>query len=348
MDGTETTGLASATPTTTETPSAPLSTPSSTSPAERPRTWEEAYAQVDAAAATAAPATPDGDPTATDSAPASAIETPASDQPPTDPTATKEGPIPYPRHKAALENARKEAAAETEKRLTQQFKPALDVATALHGDMQSGNIEGWSQLTMEYVNHPVLGQQIRSFFGRMLGQRGTPPAAPVADAEPSLFVERDGEQYFDPAALPKWQEWNRRQIEQSLEKKYEPLTKFQQTVERAQAISTFQKQSQQTVSQRLEFWKTQPGFTEHVQAIKAKQQELFDAHHAQGMDEWTALGVAYAQVVPALLQSKQRSDLSAQATALAAGRSDNPAAVGVAPPKRPRSWDEAFAQQGLV
>lgn len=326
------------------TPAAPATSPSaptSTPVADKPTSFSDALAQADAAAGSA-PATPETTtPEATTPAPA------ITEPPPVDPNTPVEnaGPIPLERHKAALENARKKASEETEQRLQQQYAPALQVVQQLHNDVQTGTIEGWAQLTQEYVQHPTLGPQLRSFFGKMLGQRGQQPsqAAPPAEAAPELFVEQNGQKYFDPEKLPEFLDYRDRQRDAKAAQERQAQADAQRT--KAEAIARFQHESQQSVKQRLDFWSQQPGFSDHKKAIGAKQKELFEQH---GLDEWTALGLAYAQVVPALLQQKSTTDLQARAVAQAAGRTDNPAASAPAPPRRPRSAAEALAQQYTV
>ena len=322
------------------TPTAPAVSPSAPSSpaADKPSSFSDALAQADAAAGSAPATSETTTPEATAPAPAT------TEPPPVDPsTPEPAGPIPLDRHKAALENARKKEREAVTQELQQQFQPALQVVQQLHNDVQSGSIEGWAQLTQEYIQHPTLGPQLRSFFGKMLGQRGQQASPAPADAAPELFVTQNGEKYFDPEQLPAYLEHRDRQREAKAYQERQAQEQAQRN--RAEAITQFHEQAQLTVKQRMASWSEQPGFTEHKKAIAAKQKELFEQH---GHDEWTALGLAYAQIVPALLQQKSTTDLTAQAVAKAAGRTDNPAATGVAPPRRPRSAAEALAQQGMV
>lgn len=325
-------------PATTETPSVATTTPSVS--AEKPAaTWDEAYARVDAAAA-AAPATPETpESPALEPAPATTEPPPAEDVP-------VPGEPPKERWPSILENARKKGHEAAIQEFQQQYGGGLEVVQALRSDLP-GTL---GQLLDEAITSPEHGASVRAMLGQKLSslrRQTTPP--PVEDAEPQIYVQgENGETFVDPAALPKRDAWLERRLERKFEEKFKPIADLQQQVEHAQAIARFQAQSQQTVTQRLEFWKTQPGFTTHAKAIAAKQKELFEANHANGMDEWTALGMAYAQIVPPLLQQQQQTDLTATAVAKAAGRSDNPAASAPAPPRRPKTWDEAYAQVGLV
>jgi hypothetical protein len=331
--------------TTTETTS--VSAPSVSAETTPAKTWDEAYARVDAAAATAAPATPETDATATDPASADAIAPPVpakalSDDSPIEDVDTLTGMIPATRVKASLKNARDKGKLEAEATFKQQYAGHLQIGDALRANLP-GTL---GQLLDEALTHPDHGAAVKAMLGAKLRGLRQPPAsaAPAAEAEPSLFVEQNGERYFDPDALPKWQAWQTRQLKSALEQQFAPLTALQSNLERAQAIARFQEESRQTVEQRLAHWMKQPGFVDHKAQIATRQRELFEQG---GMDEWTALGLAYAEVVPPKLAESRQSALSARAVAQAAGRTDNPAATVPSPPRRPKSWDEAYAQQGL-
>lgn len=279
------------------------------------------------------------DPPATPDPPAPPVHdgaAPTTEEPQVDASgdgAKKEGPIPLTVHKTALENARVKAAQEAEQRFQQQYGNQLQVVEALRSDLP-GTLD---QLIEESLADPHYGQHVRAMLARRLsGLRQKAQPAPVEEGEPSLFVEQNGERYFDPSAFAKWQAWQREQLKQELSQEFAPLTKLQTQITQAQQIAQFQKQSQQTVAQRLKFWNAQPGFSEHAKAIAAKQKELFDANAAQGMDEWTALGVAYAQVVPALLQAKSTSQWAQDAAQKARGSSPNPATSAPAQPFKPK------------
>jgi hypothetical protein len=250
--------------------------------------------------------------------------------------------IPAPRVKASLKNAREKGKQEAETAFKQQYAGHLQVGEAIKADLP-GTL---GQLLDEALTHPQHGVAVKAMLGAKLrGLRQPPASAAPTDTEPALFVEQNGERYFDPDALPKWQAWQTRQLKAALEQQFAPLTALQSNLERAQAITRFQEQSRQTVEQRLAHWAKQPGFEDHKTAIAKRQRELFE----QGeMDEWTALGLAYAEVVPPKLADSRQSALSARAVAQAAGRTDNPASTVPSPPRRPKSWDEAYAQQGLA
>ncbi len=287
------------------------------------------------------PATPQ--PAAT--IPEATTPAPATTEPPlVDPAAVADtaGPIPFERHKAALENARTKAREEASQQFQQQYGPAIKEMQRLGADLQNGSIEGWAQLTAEYAQHPVLGQQVRSFFGRMLGQRGQAPQGqppvPAADQEPSYFVEQNGERYFDPEKFAAWQQWNKQQLKAEMQQEFKPLVDATTKAAQVEAYEQVKAQSWEKVNGIYDRWKTVPGFVEHQKAIAAKQKELFES----GVPFEQSLGIAYAQVVPALLQAKSTNDFITQATAKSRASTANPVASAPARPGRFRTPDEAI------
>jgi hypothetical protein len=261
------------------------------------------------------------------------------------------GEPPQERWPTILENARKKVREETTQQFqqqVQQLQPALQVIQKLNTDLP-GTV---GQLIREGLASPQHREGLRAELGRLFGSlkqqqqqaaQAQQPSPFADDVEPQRYVTVEGQQYFDPHADAKWQEWRERQLDKRYEEKFKPAMSLAEQVQKAQQIAAFQAQSKQTVEQRLTHWKTQPGFEQHKKAIGLKQQELYDS----GLDEWTALGIAYAQVVPPLLQQQSQSSLTAQAVAKAAGRTDNPGAFASAPPRRPRTAKEALEQVGL-
>ena len=250
------------------------------------------------------------------------------------------GPIPLERHKAALENARKKATEEASQQFQQQYGPALDIVRRLSADLP--NTLG--QLLDEALTSEQYGPAVKAMLGRKLGgmRQRAQSALSADDPEPSMFVEQNGEKFFDPSALPKWQQWNERRIKAAvaadMEQKFAPVVQLSQQVEQAKAYQKLKSESEANVDRMLEHWKQAPGFLDHKDAIAAKQQELF----AAGMPFDQALGIAYAQVVPARLQAKSTNDLIRQAADKSRGSTANPIASAPAQPRKFRTPDEAI------
>jgi hypothetical protein len=277
-------------------PSAPSPSPTpapSPSPAEnKPTSFADALAREDAAAGSAPAQNPPAfrEPDAFQPALATQEQT----QPPAEAAPVPDTPVPgeppQERWPQILENARKKE----REQLSQQWGPALQVIQKLNTDLP-GTV---SQLIREGLASPQHREGLRAELGRLFGSlraqqqqaHAALPPAPATDAEPQRYVEVDGVQYFDPQADAKWQQWRERQLDKRYEEKFKPAMSLAEQVQKAQQLAQFQAQSQQTVTERLKHWKEQPGFEQHKKAIGVKQQELYNS----GLDEWTALGLAYA------------------------------------------------------
>lgn len=298
------------------------------------------------AAATPAPATPDAPSPAADSA---APATEASADPTTaptvespTPTAPPKGPIPFDRHQAALENARKKAAGEVEARFAQRYGSQLQVVQQLTSDPD----RAIPQLYQEWRQSKGLPPELdASDAARMLASRRG-QAAPATMPEPDLVgTDASGRQvaFYSAEQLARRDAFLQQQMLSQVKQEFAPLqeefanTKAQR--EQQQRVA----QVKDVVSSRLESWRGKPGFTEHESEIKQLQAELVEA----GNDPWSALGLAYAEIVPSRLQSQAQAStqhtLLQQAAAKVAGSTSNPGQVHPSPPRRPRNPSELAA-----
>lgn len=293
------------------------------------------------------PTTPTTDPAPADAPQASATETPApqvqTPEQPQEQTPEPVGPIPLDRHKAALENARtkeREAVLTQVQQELEPIKPMLPIAQAIAQDVQTGQLNGLNQLLKEYAQHPQLGQQLRSMFGRMLGQmRGQ--QAEDAEPEPDLQTA-DGALVYSAQQLAKREAWLTRQWQKQMEQQIAPFKQMHERQQKAEQFQQMQSQAQSEASSRLEHWSKQPYFAEHKPQIAKAQAEFFQ----QGHDTWTALGLAYAKVMHEVvypkLDSQKQQSLVQQAGQKLAASAHNPAASVPTQPRKPRSVDEAF------
>lgn len=327
---------------TTETPSAPAPVEAPAPQAERPSTWDDAFAMTEPEAA------PDPTPTAT------AGEVPTIAEPPgaeagqaTAPEKT--GPIPFDVHKTALENARKKAAEESIAQFQQQYGGHLQLAQAMQAD-PVGTI---TQLVAELQQHPQYGQQLRSHAAKVLGQRQQPKAE---EPQPDL-VGRDanGQEvtFYSAEQARKWQQWSAQQMRQQLTQEFAPVMEIAKEREAERAKTQLVAQAMDGYKPYVAEIQSMPGFSENKAEIIARQQELFKESIQAGtpVDPMALVMRAYREIVPAKLQAqqqqqqqKQQQDLVASAVAKSTGRTDNPAATAPAPPRRPRSFEEAFEQ----
>ena len=320
-------------------------TPASPTPAFNSLSDAFKHMKVDEAPAEdAAPVEPIGDQPA-----------PATVEPPKDQQVAEPGEPPKERWADILESQRQKS--ETKGReaalaeITQQLAPikaVLPVANAIAQDVQTGTLDGLNQLLSEYAQHPQLGPQLRSMFGRALAQmRGQQPSQqPEAMAEPEPDLQlQDGTTVYSAAQLAKREAWMRAQLKQEIGKEFAPIRELQQRYEQAQRMERGTQEYVQRVGPLAEELQAMPGFSEHRSEIAEKQAALWkQSPQADPIQLWFR---AYREVVPAKLQAKQTEQLTASALAASAGRSANPAAVTPNPPSSPRSLAEAFAQQGL-
>lgn len=274
--------------------------------------------------------------------PATAAPAAPTDDQALSPAPSEQGPIPAERHKAILENTRRKTAEDVVARVESQFGPAIQFQSRLHAD-PVGTI---SQLITEAVNDPGMGQQIVSQLARALGARR---GQARTNEEPQADLEtEDGSLVYSADQHAKREAWLRQQIAEETAQRLAPLEQDRQ--ERAKEAATLraQQETRQTVTSRLKAWEGRPGFSEHKQAIAQIQQSYVDS----GMDTWSALGLAYADVyadkVLPKLQADTQNKFVSTAVAKARASTDNPSAVGPSTKPRPKSLDEAFAQFGLT
>lgn len=331
--------MENSTPSTTSTvstPSAPSAPAESSSPVTSstpdtssgtPPSWEDA---LTAAGLTGGPA-PD-DTTDPQTAPVAAIappETPAV-PPSVEMAATDpKGPIPFDRHSAILENARRKTAEEIVGRVEQQYGPAIQLQQRL----QSDTLGTLTQLIDEAVSHPEIGQHVISQLARTLSARRqkTPEIAPIETEIGKVYTAEQVE------AL----------VERQMAQRFAPIEQERQ--ERALEAQQMrqQQETRQTVAQNLKAYESRPGFVEHKTDIAARQK----AYVAQGMNMWAALGAAYSDVLTEKVWPQQQAATTTKfvqsAVAKAQASTGNPAAVAPSTSRRPTTWEEALAQQGL-
>lgn len=99
------------------------------------------------------------------------------------------------------------------------------------------------KLVQQVQQHPTHGQSFKSFVGRrMAAMRGQQP-----EAEPQFLIPQpDGTVAVDMAALPKWQDWNRKQAVAALTSEIQPIKdiisaqqKHAAAAEEQQRVETF-------------------------------------------------------------------------------------------------------------
>lgn len=328
--------------------SAPASTPavdpgSTSTPASTPDTSGPAVSIDDAFAAHGLTGSPNpADAAPAPPAPASTIEKPVA--PVADAvTAAPEtqGPIPFERHQAILQNTRQKAAEEVVGRVQQHYGAAIEFQSRLQSDPQ-GTL---TQLIDEVVSDPNLGPQMMSHLARTLSQRRGQKAL-NEEPQPDLLTT-DGDLVFSAGQYQKREAWLRQQMAEEVNQRLAPIEQERQRQAEAAALERRSQETRQTVTTRLSEWQKRPGFRDHQQAIAVKQSEYVRA----GLDTWSALGLAYADIyterVLPKVQADSQTTLVKSAFAKAQGSTSHPGQVAPSTMPRPRSIDEAFRQVGL-
>lgn len=306
------------------TSAAPSSSPD-TSQTPAP-TWDAAF---QAAGLTGGPDTDASAEAATTPVPAIAEPPPDASAPDTQAPLDAKGPIPFDRHTAILENTRRKAAEEIVGRVESQFGPGIQLQQRIQTDA-SGTL---AQLIDEGIQHPEIGPALISHLARTLSARRqkAPDLTPI-DTEVGKVYTAD-----QVEAL----------VAQQIAQRVGPIEQERQA--RAQEAAQRQQQDavKTTVSSRLKHWESRPGFSEHKADIAQAQK----AYVEQGVDTWSALGLAYADVYEAKVRPKQQAAQTTQfvqsAVAKAAASAGNPGVVAPSMNRRPTTWDEAFKQAGL-
>lgn len=314
------------------------SAPDSSQADSRPLSFAEALERR-AAAETAPPPSAVPDPAAATPG-ASPIETPASPDgaPTTDaPAAPTSGPIPFERHKAALENARTKTREEVTAQLQQQYGEHIRLGETF----RENPVQAAIQVLSELQANPVYAPQLASVAARMLANRRgqTQDAMPEADL---TGLDANGQQvrFYSDAQQAKRDAWIANRLMQQMRQELAPLQQAHQEAAERQQHEAARQQLTESVQSRLNEWRQRPGFAEHEKDIKTVQAQ----YAARGHSAWDALNFAYLDVVLPRLQAQAQNRFVTEAARKAAGTTDNPATVSPTPPRRSRSFAEALAR----
>lgn len=319
------------------TPSVSESTPASPSsvPADRPTSFAEALTR---AAAQTAPATPAPEPPAGDTPPVAAIAQPPQQAFVPDEAAAEasQGPIPFTRHQAALQNARAKTEAEITQRFQQQYAPHVELGQRIQADPIGTVVE----LIQGLSQHPEHGQSMTAAIARMLGARR---GQAQADQEPQADLQAaDGTLVYSAERLAEWQQWNTQRLLAEVDSRLQPLQAREQQYVAQQRYREATQAAHDRMSKVLAPYQALPEFREHKPAIATKTQAFIEA----GYDAQTALGLAVTTVLREVVMpsraAQSQQQLVAQAVAKATGSTTTPGQSPSAPAGRPRSFEDAF------
>lgn len=270
-------------------------------------------AEFDSAAAAPDASPASHDPDAVDlstTAPVAATAPPSESDPAvsTDPVST--GPIPFERHKAALENARAKARDEALNEWREQHgwaeqvsREQLESWSETAAQMSADPVGFLQRFSTELQNHPVYGPQLKSYAARTLGQR---QAAQQDDIEPQADLQTDdGTPVYSAKRLAEREAWRERQLEKKFSERLAPLQETHAQVQEARQRELIDHASGQFAQQQLSAIKALPHYAEHAAEIKAEFAKMPQPEHPMGFA--VQLRDAYLKVVMPRVSERERS-----------------------------------------
>lgn len=247
--------------------------------------------------------------------------------------------------KDAVEHGRKQAQAEFERKHgwaakvdPNQFREVAQLANDL-----ANNRGGFLRNVLGQLPANELQGLLRE-FGAAPSRAETPAAE---DPEPSLFVERNGQLFYDPAQQQKWRDWNERRTLAKVNDLVKPLQDRAAQSERAETEAAQQREAQQFLGDTVTYLKGLPHFEAHSKEIgvayKAETDALFARAQQSGQiptnDQIASAALrAYMAVVPSKLESlgeaKARQSLTAKAKASSASPNTSGRSMPTTPDKK--------------
>lgn len=254
-----------------------------------------------------------------------------------DPSVTA-GPIPFDRHKAALENARNEW------RDKYGWAEGVDrqvIAEAQRvGQLFTQQREQFvDQLLAEGLQDPEMGPKLVSVLARHFGAlRQRAQQAPTEDPEPQADRQaEDGTLLYSAAQQAKWAEWRERRLLAQIDQKLQPMQQDREQRMLAEKTAQLQRDADAQADELLTELRTSPGFKDHEKEMKA----------AMMADPRLTVEAAYRRiVVPKLSQIERSTVLADQHSKVHAGTASPTKATTTAPiDKKDLSWRDAFAHE---
>lgn len=313
---------------------------------------ETSLSSEPAAQPAAAPVEPSA-PVETPAQPGEATIPPAAaptDAPPsTEPT--EPGPIPFPAHKTALDNARAKAVAEyrqqygwAEQVNPQEFQQIQQIAR----HFTSGDpIAGLQEMIAEIRKDPQHDAALKSLAARALAQGR---AAPVEDQEPQpdLQMQREDGQVvhlYSADQQAKRDGFLQRQLLARVQQELGPVLATHQQLQQREQATAQQHAVDHFVTTTYDDLKTWPGMdAPEAQAAVARdlQAARIDPHDPREVA--LALNAAYRRVVLPTLQTSSRQAVLNDINRQAAASSVNPAHSST---RAPKSMDEMSIAEAL-
>lgn len=339
----ETTGATAVAESPSSTPASPSS---SNTPADRPTSFAEALARV---GTTATPNPGVSSSAANAPSPATTVQAQQTDTSASEtaaPSQAPQGPIPFERHTAALNNAR----LKTEQEITQRFQQQYGAHVTLGERIQADPIGTVIGMMSELSNHPEHGQAMVSALARALsarrGQQQARAELDPADAEPQAdFQTADGAQFYSAAQLAHLREMDRRRILAEVDQRLQPLQARENQTVAQERLSHATTAARARMSQEVAPLLQQPEFVQHKAAIIERQQAYFRNGDA-GLSPQMALSLAYTDVLRDVVMparaAQQKDQLVADAVRKATGSTSTLGAAPANPAGRPTDFETAF------
>jgi hypothetical protein len=280
-------------------------------------------------AASPAATTPEGTTPPPASASAATTVPPGDSAASTGIPATPQGPIPFDRHQAALDNARTKAKDEALAEWRQQHgwaehvdRAAVEQAQRVGQLYAQNRVAFVDQLLQDALQNQTDGPQILSLIGRALASRRGQSAQLETEPEPDLQTE-DGRGVYSATQLQKWRDWNNRQLEARFDQKLQPLQSAEERRAQDAAVAEMRTQAVTDAQALLTELRQSPGFKEHEVAIKA----------AMTADPKLSVEAAYRKVVVPKLSQTERQAVVADLQKTATATTASPTHSSAAPPK---------------
>jgi hypothetical protein len=297
-------------------------------------------------------ASPASDPESADAstyAPTDAIDPSSEDDPDISTDPASAGPIPFDRHKAALDNARTKARDEAIAEYRSQYGWAeqvdpqqLENWTATAQQMSADPVGFLQRFAAELQTHPVYGPQLKSAAARTLGAR----TAPQDDVEPRPDLQTDsGDTVYSAQQLNKWREWHDRQLEKRFDERLAPLTETHAQIQEARQRELIEHVSTQFASEQLSQVKALPHYAEYAAEIKAEFAKMPPPNHPMGYA--TQLRDAWIKVVVPNLSKRERAQAMAdmKTRGLASTASPSRPSASAPVPDSHRDLSELLAEE---
>jgi hypothetical protein len=247
---------------------------------------------------------------------------PASSAPLESDPASNAGPIPFDRHKAAIENARQKAIEEHQTKWREQYgwaeqidRQQLEAWSETAREMSADPVAFTQKLIAELQNDPRYAAQLRSHAARVLGQR---QQAQQQDTEPQADLQtEDGTPVFSAKRLAEWHQWNTRRQEQAMNERLAPLQQTHEKLQAAEQQAQVKAWGDSFASREVGAIKRLPHYEANKAEIRAALEKMPLPEHPYA--QAVQIRDAYLQVVLPKLSQSERSqvlaDINAKATA---------------------------------